>query len=83
VMDMTSCSSRSLSRPGGGGGVGERLSDGEGRNKGVLDECRGGTLDRDDEEQLAVSKGGSGPYHMTYTYRQADRRMGPRDKHTC
>lgn len=67
-IDMTSGGSASLFSSGRGGLDGGRenvsLSDGEGRNNGVLDGCRGGSGERDDEERLVVSIGGStGLYH--------------------
>jgi len=83
-MDMTSGGSASLSCTGGDGSDGVRvvgrLSDGEGRNKGIFDECCGG---RDDEGRPVVSKGGGGLYHRTYAYTQAERRTAREDRHTC
>jgi hypothetical protein len=66
-MDITSGVSGSLFRSGGGGSdggqEGETLSVGEGRNKGVFDERRGETGERDDDGRL-VSEGGT-LYHTT------------------
>jgi hypothetical protein len=62
-MDMTSSGSDSSGgRASDGGREGGSLSDGEGRNKGVFGECRGG--EGDDEERLVVSKSvKTGLYH--------------------
>jgi hypothetical protein len=67
---ITSDGSCSSSRPRGWSDG--RLSDGEGRNKGVFDKCRGETRDLDDDERLEVSKGGAGLYHAMYAYMQAE-----------
>ena len=69
LIDMTSGGSGSLFRSAigesEGGREDETLPDGEGRNKGVFDGCRAGIGERDDDERLMLSEGGTGLYHTT------------------
>ncbi len=66
LMDMTSGGWDSSGEESDRGRESGSHSDGEGRNKGGLDERRGGSGERDDEERLAVSNGEStGLYHTT------------------
>jgi hypothetical protein len=73
-MDMTSGGWDSSGEEPVGGREGGTLSDGEGMNKGSLDERRWGSGERDDGEPLVVSNGGSsGLCHTTrmpYAYAQ-------------
>lgn len=81
LIDITSGGSGSLFCSARGGSVGGQedvtLPDGEGRNNGVFDGCRAGTGERDDDERLVLSMGGStGLYHTTrmHTRRRKGRR---------
>ncbi len=74
-MDMTSGGWDSSGEELDEGREGGSLSDGEGRNKGSLDERRGGSGERDDGERLVVSNGGS--TGLCHTTRMRTRRQVP------